>query len=71
MTSEKKRPNVDEFMSDPKFGEERDFLAGVFDRMMADKIEAARKAEKEKGGSFIDNLFNFFGEDGPADKDKK
>ena len=54
-----KKPTVEEFLSDPKYADEKNFMRGVFDGLAAEKqtaddVETAKKPAKESLFSGLD-----------------
>lgn len=56
----KEKIDIQKFLSDPAFTEERDFLRGVFDAFKQQDAETAEKKKKESGGdkSILQRLFD-------------
>ena len=57
MADKKKRPTVEEFLSDPKYKDDADFLKQFFDKYIEEKTAERKKKDAEESDS---SFFDFF-----------
>ena len=63
-----KKPTLEEFLNDPKHQEDRQFMEGVIDNHLNNKIKKAKDENDESMFSFL-TMFGFGGDD-DTDKGK-
>lgn len=49
-------PELQEFLTDPKFQKQRDGMNALIDLRLAEKIDAAKVHTSQRGGNMFDNI---------------
>lgn len=57
-TTKNLSPELQEFLTDPKFQKQRDGMNALIDLRLAEKIKDAKDHTANKGGNMIDNIVN-------------